>query len=237
MKESSFFTGVMMVLNGAKDRIGKFLLGESGSISKKKIVGIGLISFVASAASAGNVIAGFSLKGGYDSDDNLAICKTSEGMIGLEGHGSGDIDGNDADGAKDAEAVIQMSAIIDLVWHGDGSCHDDLMAGCDDVSFLGYNSDYLREELFPDEFNCGEISDHISITAGMDNHWSDTTEGVAMPSIFLHNNDVHITAGGMSLIGEHEHDAAAVGGNTVQCHMSDHLSNHGKHNSNHGNDC
>ena len=210
-----------------KRKIGKFLMSESGSISKKSVISLGITAFLISSAptvmgATINFVQDTSATG-YNADvERFTICGTGQ------------------DGSDDSNTKLSPQPIITL----QNLLDEDLIdSRVKDTSAPDGNGTFWNAMFNKGygEFECAggaDIKDHVNDNCGshLSNHFSGNAgeATTVFPDIFLHGNNTMIQDQGFGMASNldsptefrvnHDHDALFLQGFEFGCHASDHYS-------------
>lgn len=191
-----------MKLLNFKKKVEKFLLDESGGMSKKSVIALGIISSISAVSS----LAGAE-NAPCDSEGEYHCYRNDGGTLKFLIHTHSTTDSNEN---RHFDICFDTDRLFDggfLPEAGDG--YSPLNQGVEKLVSV-------------------HVCDHIS--SGVDCHLSDhfnsnncdQTCNIDIPATFSHNNDLRISEFDSSLTAFHTHDIADIDEQVIDCHISDH---------------
>jgi len=188
---------------GFKKKVEKFLLDESGGMSKKAVLTLGLISSIAAASHIS-----LAENTACDAEGGYHCYKADDGNLKflIHTHSTTDHNGNRAfDICFDTKRLFDVH-LLDRPPAEESTPINSVMSGKVQVT----------------------ACDHLSSVADchLDAHFNssncDTDCKIEVPQSFFHHNNLDITNSGDTLTGSHTHDITDIGEQVIDCHISDH---------------
>jgi hypothetical protein len=186
-----------------KKRIEKFLLDESGGMSKKSVLTLGLISSVAAFSSVAKVAGA-----ACDQEGGFHCYKNEGGKLEFFLYTSSSSDSN---GGRDFQVCVDGKRLFD----------SGILSRPDEESYVPVNPG-IQGLLDL------KLCDHLSSSTDchLDDHFnsdgcSDKCE-IAVPDTSFHSNALNMAEVGSSLTASHAHDISTILAQKIECHLNDH---------------